>query len=241
MKVSCLSHHLRPAAAVVDPDLTRSCPPKVTADTGIDALTHAVEAYTAIDQAEYLKLPPAERRIYQGKNPVADLFAVETFSLVGKFLRRAVRDGTDAEAREGMALAATLGGLAFSNAGVALIHAMEYPVGAAVHCSHGAGNGLLLPHVMRFNAGVRGDEIARIGRSLDASIGYGGSAADDAIKAVDDLRAAIGVPARLRDFGVQEADLPGFADKAAGIVRLMRLNPRYPTRDEILAIYRAAF
>ena len=82
---------------------------------------------------------------------MADAMAEKAIALVGKFLRRAVKDGNDLEARDGMALAATLGGLAFSNAGVALVHAMEYPVGGAVHVSHGAGNGLLLPFVMRFN------------------------------------------------------------------------------------------
>ena len=142
---------------------TVTCPPKVTADTGIDALTHAIEAFTAVDNDAF-PLPSGEKSVYQGKNPLADVMASEAITLVGQFLRRAVKDGNDLEARDGMALAATLGGLAFSNAGVALVHAMEYPVGGAVHVSHGAGNGLLLPFVMRFNLPER--ECRRRDRSL---------------------------------------------------------------------------
>jgi alcohol dehydrogenase class IV len=119
IKVSCLSNYLRPAAAVVDPLLTASCPPKVTADSGIDALTHAVEAFTAADQDEFVRRPPGGESVYQGKNPLADMAALKCVELVGQYLRRAVADGADLEARDGMALAATLGGLAFANAGVA--------------------------------------------------------------------------------------------------------------------------
>ena len=151
MKVGVLSNYLRPAAAVVDPLLTVSCPPKVTADSGIDALTHAIEAYTAVDNAVF-PLPPGERSVYQGRHPFGDMLAERAVSLIGAHLRRAVRDGSDLEAREGMALGATLAGMAFSNVGVAVVHALEYPVGGATHCSHGAGNGLLLPYVMRYNA-----------------------------------------------------------------------------------------
>src|SRR4029079_13268376 len=131
IKVSCLSPFLRPAFAIVDPLFTVSCPPKVTADSGIDALTHAIEGYTAVDKDAF-PLPSGEKSVYQGKTPMADAMAREAITLVGKFLKRAVADGNDLEARDGMALAATLGGLAFSNAGVALVHAMEYPVGGAV-------------------------------------------------------------------------------------------------------------
>src|SRR5205085_9520573 len=136
---------------------------KVTADSGIDALTHAIEGFTAVDNATY-PLPPSETSVYQGKNFFADMCAEKAITLVGQYLRRAVRDGNDLEARDGMALAATLAGLAFSNVGVALVHAMEYPVGGAVHCSHGAGNGLLLPFVMRFNLPARPREFAEVAR-----------------------------------------------------------------------------
>jgi alcohol dehydrogenase class IV len=237
IKVSCLSNYLRPTVAVVDPLLTVGCPPKVTADSGVDALTHAIEAYTAADQDEFLTRPPGGETVYQGKNPLADTMAAECIQLVGKYLRRAVKDGNDLEARDGMAIAATLGGLAFANAGVALVHAMEYPVGGAVHVSHGAGNGLLLPFVMGYNTPGRETAFHAIGRFL----GVGGGA-EAAVREVKQLRADIGIPTRLRDLGVTEEMLPGFAEKAFAIKRLMRVNPRMPqSADEILAIYRAAF
>jgi alcohol dehydrogenase len=145
-----------------------------------------------------------------------------------------------------MALAATLGGLAFSNAGVALVHAMEYPVGGAVHVSHGAGNGLLLPYVMRFNLPKRVLDTARIGLLLNGPQPTDRATHDEAaertIREIEHLRAEIGIPTRLRDIGVREEMLPGFAAKAFAIKRLMRVNPRMPqSEDEILGIYRAAF
>lgn len=242
MKVSCLSNYLRPAAAVVDPLLTFSCPPKVTADSGIDALTHAIEGFTAIDNADY-PLPSGERSVYQGKNPFADMTAEKAITLVGKYLRRAVKDGNDLEAREGMALAATLAGLAFSNAGVALVHAMEYPVGAAVHVSHGAGNGLLLPFVMRYNLPAKTAAFAQVARLLGEDVaGLDDAAtAQRAVDAVERLKADIGIPGKLRDLGVKEEQLAPFAEKAFAVKRLMRVNPRYPTRDEIEHIYRQAW
>lgn len=236
MKVSTLSPYLRPAFAVVDPLLTVGCPKPVTADSGIDALTHAIEAYTAVSQAEFVKRPGGPS-VYQGKNPLSDVMALECIQLVGKFLKRAVDNGNDLEARDGMALAGTLGGLAFANAGVALVHAMEYPVGGAVHVSHGAGNGLLLPYVMEYHRDCREREFAEIGDRLG-----GTSTAEGAIATIVQLRTEIGIPLRLRDLGVTEAMLPGFAEKAFAIKRLMRVNPRLPeSADEILAIYRAAY
>jgi alcohol dehydrogenase class IV len=243
IKVSCLSPFLRPAFAVVDPLFTVSCPPKVTADSGIDALTHAIEGFCAVANDEF-PLPSGEKTVYQGKNPMADSMAREAIALVGKFLRRAVKDGNDLEARDGMALAGTLGGLAFSNAGVALVHAMEYPVGGAVHVSHGAGNGLLLPYVMEFNRPAARHTLAQLPALLGSAEPTAGADGDTtrAIDTVIRLRADIGIPLRLRDIGVTEDMLPGFAAKAFAIKRLMRVNPRMPqSADEILGIYRAAF
>ncbi|MBA4190381.1 MAG: alcohol dehydrogenase [Planctomycetaceae bacterium] len=242
IKVSCLSPFLRPNFAIVDPLFTVTCPPKVTADSGIDALTHAIEGFCAVDNEEF-PLPSGEKSVYQGKNPMADAMAQRAIMLVGKFLRRAVKDGNDLEARDGMALAGTLGGLAFSNAGVALVHAMEYPVGGAVHVSHGAGNGLLLPFVMRFNLNHRVPETAQIGVHLGKIEGNGMiELAESAIREIERLREDIGIPTRLRDLGVTEEMLPGFAAKAFAIKRLMRVNPRMPQNEgEILDIYKAAW
>jgi alcohol dehydrogenase class IV len=245
IKVSCLSPYLRPAVALVDPLLTVTCPPRVTAESGIDALTHAIEAYCAVDNDQF-PLPQGETSVYQGKNPMADLFAAEAIRLIGRYLEKAVHDGADVRARAGMALAATLAGLAFSNAGVALVHAMEYPIGGAVHISHGAGNGLLLPYVMRYNLPVRQQEIAQIGAWLLAKDLVDNvpltTAAEQSIATVEQLRSAIGIPTRLRDIGVSPEMLSTFAQKAFAITRLLRVNPRRPTSpDEILAIYQAAY
>jgi alcohol dehydrogenase len=244
IKVSCLSPHLRPRVAIVDPLLTVGCPPKVTADSGIDALTHAIEAYTAVDHEEFLTRPPGGETVYQGKNPLADQMALQCIELVGKYLQRAVENGQDLEARDGMAFAATLGGLAFANAGVALVHAMEYPVGGAVHVSHGAGNGLLLPYVMRFNLSRRVEAIAELAKvwPVEGIPTTVEGCAEAVISSIEQLRSRIGIPTRLRELGVLESQLPGFAEKAFSIKRLMRVNPRMPeSADDILQIYREAF
>jgi alcohol dehydrogenase class IV len=242
MKVGVLSNYLRPSVALVDPLLTVSCPSKVTADSGIDALTHAIEAFTAVDN-ETFPLPHGERSVYQGRHPFGDMLAEKAIGLIGRFLRRAVADGNDLEAREGMALGASLAGMAFSNVGVAAVHALEYPVGGAVHCSHGAGNGLLLPAVMRFNQQARVAEFARIARLLGEDV-LGlteHQAAERAVEAVERLRNDIGIPRRLRDLGVTEGQLRPFAEKAASIKRILRVNPRPVTAEDLEGIYRAAF
>src|SRR5207248_2384651 len=119
----------------------------------------------------------------------------------------------DLEARDGMALAATLGGLAFSNSGVALVHAMEYPVGAAVHVSHGAGNGLLLPFVMRYNLSAKVAAYAEVARLLGADLSGldAAGAAGRAVDLVEKLKADIGIPGRLRDLGVKEEQIGVFS------------------------------
>ena len=242
IKVGILSNWLRPSAAVVDPLMTVTGPPKVTADSGIDALTHAIEAYTAIDNADF-PLPAGERSVYQGKHPMGDICAERAIRLVGKYLRRAVKNGNDLEAREGMALAALLAGMAFSNVGVALVHAMEYPVGGAVHCSHGAGNGLLLPYVMRFNLPAKTRAFAEIAAMLDENVtGLDErTAAERAVIAVEELRNDIGVPQRLRDLGVKQEQLRGLAEKTFGIKRILRVNPRSVTVEEIEGIFNEAY
>jgi alcohol dehydrogenase class IV len=169
VKVSILSQFLRPALAVVDPALTDGCPRQVTADSGIDALTHAIEAYTAVDYDRLAVANPHEPVAYEGRHPIGMCLAEKAIELIGEHLVAAVQDGTNKAARDGMALAATTAGLAFSNCAVALVHALEYPIGAVLHCSHGAGNGLLLPHVMRYNLPERIQSFARIAQLLNHS------------------------------------------------------------------------
>lgn len=241
LKVAVVSNFMRPKLSIVDPRLTMSCPRHVTAESGIDALTHAIEAYTAVDNEKF-PLPAGEKTIYQGRNPMGDAFAEKSISLVGQHLVRAVNEPQNLDARTGMSLAALLGGLAFANVGVALTHALEYPVGGATHCSHGAGNGLLLPFVMRYNLPARVPQFARIAQLLGRNTAgmSESAAAEDAIAAVEQLKQAIGIPPRLRDLGVREDQLRTFAEKAATIKRILRVNPRYPTVEEMVEIFKSA-
>jgi len=241
-KISCLSHYLRPLLAVVDPKLTLTCPPRASADSGIDALTHAIEAFTAA-RFDELDVPADEPFPYDGKQPIGDCLAERAIELIGQHLVKAVLEPNNLAAREGMALAATLAGLAFSNNAVAVVHALEYPIGGALHCSHGAGNGMLLPYVMRFNLPTRTAEFARIARLLgEETTGLTESAAAElAINAVERLRAAIGIPQRIRELGGTPHQLPTFAKKSFEIKRLMLLNGRRPTEADLLAILQEAF
>ncbi len=242
LKVSTLSNYLRPAVAVVDPEMTLTCPAKVTADSGIDALTHAIEAYTATDFSE-LPLGLGETAAYEGRHPLGDVLAERAITLIGEHLRRAVHEPHNLKAREGMALAATLAGLAFSNCAVALVHALEYPLGGEVHCSHGAGNGLLLPFVMRYNLGERTARFARIAQLLGEPVEGMPEmeAAERAVAAVEQLKQDIGIPLRIRDLGAREDQLPEFAKKAFAIKRLMAMNPRRPTEADLLHILQEAY
>lgn len=142
-----------------------------------------------------------------------------------------------------MALASTLAGLAFSNCAVALVHALEYPIGAVLHCSHGAGNGLLLPYVMRFNLPACPEKFAKIASLLGVNTaGLSPEAAGEAgIHAIEQLRARIGIPARIRELGGTADQLPTFAAKAFAIKRLRDVNPRPASQDDLLGILQSAW
>jgi alcohol dehydrogenase class IV len=242
IKVAIASNYLRPRAAVVDPLMTVTCPPKATADSGIDALTHAVEAFMATDSSQ-LEIPKGEVSIYQGRNPLGNALVEPAVGLIARHLADAVRDGQNLDAREGMHLAALIAGMGFSNVGVGAVHALEYPIGGAVHCSHGCGNGLLLPYVMEFNKPARVEALARLAELMGLQVeGLSPeAAADAAIERVRSLRKEIGIPDKLREIGVQEHQLRSFAEAAFGIKRLMRSNPRRATVDDLESILQAAF
>jgi alcohol dehydrogenase class IV len=242
VKVSTLSEYLRPSVAVVDPRLTLSCPAKATADSGIDALTHAIEAFTVVNNNR-LAVPDEVMTPYDGKSPLGDVLAEKAIALIGRHLVTAVQQPNDLPAREGMALAAVLAGMAFSNCGVSIVHALEYPIGAALHVSHGAGNGLLLPYVMRFNLPARRRELACVAALLGADVQDldDSAAAERALGQVEQLKREIGIPERLRDIGATQAQLPGFAEKSSAIQRLVQLNPRPPSRDDLLDILQEAY
>lgn len=222
-----MSNHIRPRAAIYDPLLTVSCPAVVTADAGIDALAHAVEAYMVVDYRTDLEgTGPSD--VYQGRNPLTDLLAERAIGLIGQNLRRAVYHGGDLEAREGMHLASLLAGMAFSVAGLTAVHALEYPVGVATGLTHGAGNGLLLPYVMEYNIPAIPERLATVARLLGEKVSGlpVHKAAGRAVKAVLRLNKEIGIPTSLAEAGVERSSLRSLAEAAAGIRRLIGANPR---------------
>jgi len=242
MKLSSLSQYHRPDVAIVDPELTLTCPPKVTAHSGMDALTHAIEAYLATDFSQ-IALNDTGLSPYEGKHPLGQLIAQEAISLISHHLVKAYDDPLDIDARSGMALASLYAGMAFSNCGVALVHAMEYPLGGELHCSHGEGNGMLLPHVMHFNRQHRLPHLGHIADLFDLPVDDMSEieAADAAIDAVDALRGRVGLVSRIRDLGATREQLPDFATKAFSIKRLMALTPREVTHEDVLKLYQGAF
>ena len=244
-KVSSLSHYLRPAAAIVDPDLTDTCPAKVSAHSGIDALVHAIEAVTARSS---LEIPGATQleRPYVGAYSFTELLGMEAIRLIGKSLVQAVKHGDDRAARDDMALAALLAGMAFSNSGVALVHALEYPIGALTHCSHGEGNGLLLPHVMQYNLPTRQAHFARIAAALaskpDSLAKMSESElAQESVEQVKRLQSELGIRSKLSQLGLERSHIQVVASKAFSIKRLMTTNPREPSEAELRSLLEAAY
>jgi alcohol dehydrogenase len=254
VKVSSLSRWLRPLVAIVDPSLTDSCPPTVTAHSGIDALVHAIEAYTNRAFSQMVGVDP-QARAYEGSYPFTRMLAAEAIQLIAKHLVRAYENPLDHEARDAMAMAAMLAGMAFSNSGVALVHALEYPIGTLTHCSHGEGNGLLLPHVMRYNLPRCEEAMAQIGQMLAGSSSppsplpenkeRGASAfevwSQVAIQHVVELQKSVGIRTRLSELGLKREQIPTVANKAFQIKRLMDVNPRQPNESELIEILEAAY
>jgi alcohol dehydrogenase class IV len=237
-----MSNHLRPRVALYDPLLTVSCPSVVTADSGIDALAHAVEAYMVVDyRTEVEGTEPSD--VYQGGTPLTDLLAERAIRLIGRYLRRAVYHGGDLEAREGMHLASLLAGMAFSVAGLTAVHALEYPVGVATGLTHGAGNGLLLPYVMEYNVPAIPERLATVARLLGEKVGGlpARKGAERAVKAVRRLNREIGIPSGLAEYGVEHSSLRTLAEAAAGITRLLRANPRPLDVDAVEGILQRAW
>ena len=244
VKKGISDNRLRPAVALVDPLLTLSCPPFLTACTGIDVLAHAVEAYIATSFA-YLPLAPEEEEtvLYHGSNPLTDGMAREAIVLLEENLRLAVNQGHNVEARTNMALANILAGMAFSNAGVTAVHAMAYPLGAVSHAPHGLVNGLLLPHVLEYNLPVSSEQLANVACWMGEAVD-GLSERDAARKTIDHIKQLIddvGLPSKMREIGVKESDIRPMAEATMGVTRLLRGNPRTPSADDLEAIFRRAY
>jgi len=236
LKVGISDNHQRPQVAIVDPLLTVDMPPGVTAASGMDALCHAIECYTTRGYARKSRpSSPAERPVYNGATPLTDICVIEAIELAGKYLRRAVNNGYDIEARKGMSLASLLAGIAFTNAGITAVHAMAYPVGGRFHTAHGVTNALLLPYVMQFNAAGDAPKFAHIAELLGEDV-EGLSlkeAAKKAALAARELALDIGIPKSLKEFGCREEDAPHLAEETLKIQRILVGNPRRVTLEDL--------
>src|ERR671939_1455378 len=226
-KKGVVSPRLLPDWAILDPELTLGLPAPVTAATGIDAMVHAIEAYTSRHK----------------KNPISDQLARQALALLSANIREACRNGADREARGAMLLGSMLAGMAFANAPVAAVHALAYPIGAIFHVPHGLSNALVLMGVLRFNLREAEALYAELAPILDPST-QGLPAAEQAQRFVDGLAAICRdckVPASLAEVGVSEADLPRLAEDAMKQTRLLVNNPREVTYRDAYAIYSEAF
>ncbi|ADD04124.1 putative oxidoreductase (iron-containing alcohol dehydrogenase family) [Natrialba magadii ATCC 43099] len=243
LKVGISSRHLYPELAVVDPLVTVSLPPAITAASGMDALTHAIEAYTT--RRYDAKADPdsaGQRPDYGGRTPVTDLYAEKAIDLIGQNLRRAVDNGVDVEARRALSLGSLLAGIAFTNAGLGATHAMAYPVAGENHTPHGVTVAVLLPHVMRYNASSAFERYAHIAELLGENTDgmSDRDAADRAGAAVEALSSDIGLPDGLSELGVAEDDIPHLAEKTTDIERLLVGNPRRVDQAALEEIFEAA-
>jgi alcohol dehydrogenase len=224
-KMGVVAPQLYADLAVLDATLTLGLPPTVTAATGIDAMVHAIEAYTSKHK----------------KNPMSDMLARQGLELLSTHLLTACEDGQNLAARQAMLLGACLAGQAFSNAPVAAVHALAYPVGGIFHVPHGLSNALVLPHVLEFNMHHAYGHYAELAAIAAPQAGGSDEARAYAlIVAMQQMAARARIPTRLREVGIGSADLDRLADDAMLQTRLLGNNPRPVTRDDARAIYAAA-
>lgn len=225
LKKGVVSQYLVPDATFIDPILTRTMPAAVTAFTGLDALTHCIEAYTN-----------------KFSHPLVDFYALRGISFCHQFIVRAVHQPDDLEAREGMSLASLYGGLCLGPVNTAAVHALAYPLGGEFHVPHGLSNALLLPHVFRFNAPGSPSRHAAVAVALgvlperdDVETAYAGAAR------LDQLVRECGVIPDLSHYGVDRSSIPGMAESAMTVTRLLKNNPRDLDEAACAEIYERCF
>lgn len=220
-KLAVESPYLIADLAVLDPELTYSVPPAVTAATGVDAMAHCVEAFTNINAHDLI-----------------DGYARMGFGLVGKYLKRAVEDGTDSEARAGMMLASYYGGICLGPVNTAAGHALAYPLGTRLSLPHGLANAIIFPHVLAFNQPIAPEKTAEVAEAL----GLRNIGSQEALKAAAfEFCRDLGIEMHLKAHGAEEQDLRTWAEEAHAIRRLMDNNPRDMSVDEVHGLYRDAF
>ena len=225
-KMHFMEDRIIPDAAILDPSLTLGMPPLLTAATGMDALTHAIEAFTGLN-----------------RNPVADAYALHAIKLIAQYLPLAVAQPQDKVARGQMLLAANIAGSAFNATGVGLVHAMAHVIGARHNVHHGTANAICLPHVIRFNADELGARYRDVAQALGVDVRAlsDDAAGEAAAVAVEKLLARVGLPARLRDVGVPEADLPRCAEGSLSDGAIVFNGKFAADQDLVLGVYRNAF
>jgi alcohol dehydrogenase class IV len=238
-----ISHReLRPRIGIVDPELVATLPAAVAASAGLDVICHAAESYTARPYTARARSAPEQRPPYQGANPISDVWSARALELGGRYLRRAVDDSTDTEARGAMMLAATLAGIGFGSAGVHVPHACAYPIASLKHTwsppgypgteafvPHGFSVALTAPAAFRLTQEALPERHAEAARLLGSS----GSLAD----AVAELMAAVGAPTSLRSIGYDEGDLPALVDGAMQQERLLVCSPRSVAGEDLERIF----
>lgn len=225
-KMVCVDPHDIPVVAIVDAELMLSMPASLTAATGMDALTHAIEGF-----------------ITRGAWEMTDIFEVRAIELIAEHFEKAVKEPANQAAREGMALAQYVAGMGFSNVGLGIVHSMAHPLGAFYDIPHGVANALLLPTIMEFNAPATGEKFRTIARAMGVNAVDTLSldeARQAAVKAVRDLALRVNIPQKLSAIGVKEADLESLSRAAFNDVCTPG-NPRDVTPAEILALYRKVF
>lgn len=223
LKVGVSSPHLIPRVAIVDPELTLGAPASVTAHSGIDALVHAVEAYTAAELNPSFADPLP---VFTGRNLLGDPLALEAIRLIGPALEVAVASPDDRAAREAMARGSLLAGMAFGATGTHLSHAIQYPLGALTHTPHGLGTGMMLPYVLEACRDAVVERLARVGEVLGVGAGLSrNEAADAAIERIAHIVERIGIPRSLADIGVTAAELSRIAELTLASARLTNIAP----------------
>ncbi|SMC77771.1 iron-containing alcohol dehydrogenase [Primorskyibacter flagellatus] len=220
-KMAIESPHMRADLAVLDPELTYSVPPAVTAATGVDAMAHCVEAFTSLRAHDMI-----------------DGYARMGIGLVGRYLRRAVENGRDTEARNGMMLASYYGGICLGPVNTAAGHALAYPLGTRLHLPHGLANAIIFPHVLAFNAPARPEKTAEVMSALGLEVTPD---SDQVAKRTYDFCASLGIEMQLSRHGATHDSLAGWAKEAHAIRRLMDNNPRDMSVDDVRNIFAAAF
>lgn len=225
MKKGVVSPWLVPDAAFIDAELTLSVPPAITAATGLDALTHCIEAYTN-----------------RFAHPVVDVWALEGIRLIAGSLAQAVEHPSSLPAREKMALGSLYGGLCLGPVNTAAVHALSYPLGGWFHIAHGHSNAIMLPHVMRFNAAAAPGRYVEVARALGATPGSSDEATAEAgIAQLCRLIRATGIEMSLSALGIGEDQAPRLAAAGLSVTRLMKNNPRPMTQQDAESIFHAAF